>query len=63
MAIVTTHAAPPGMLVSTHARCALVAGLCGVLEEIALHGLLPVVVLLRNVSNAPLGCARLGVAL
>ena len=63
MAIVTTLAAPPSMLGSTRARCALVAGLCGVLEKIAMNALLPVVVLLRNVFDAPLSSAWLGVAL
>ena len=63
MAIATTRDTPPSMLGSTRARCALVAGLCRVLEEIAMNVLLPVVVLLRNVPNAPLSRARLGVEL
>ena len=63
MAIVTTRAAPPSMLGSTRARSAPVAGLCRVLEEIAMNVLLPVVVLLRNVPDAPRSSEWLGVAL
>ena len=63
LAIVTTRVAPPSMLGSTRARSALVAGLCRVLEEIARNVLLPVVVLLRNVPNAPLSIEWLDVAL
>ena len=63
MAIVTTRAAPPSMLVSTRARCVLVAGLCRVLEEIAMNALIPVVVLLRNVPDALRSSEWLGVAL
>ena len=63
MAIVTTRVAPPSMLGSTRARCALVAELCRVLEKIAMNALLPVVVLLRNVPDAPLSIEWLDVAL
>ena len=63
LAIVFTRAAPPSMLVSTRARRALVAGLCRVLEKIAMNVLLPVVVLLRNVPDAPLSSEWLDVSL
>ena len=63
LAIATTRATPPSMLGSIRARCALVAGLCRVLEKIAMNVLLPVVVLLRNVLDASLSSEWLDVAL